>query len=62
MKKVINSKLVLFCIGILTGMFVVGLTKPTYVIEKPTYTYTKVSDWSSETNPRKIAYYEHLAK
>lgn len=61
MKK-LNSKLMLFCIGILTGMFIVGITKPRYTIEKPVYTYVKVSDWDKETNPRKIAYYEHLSK
>lgn len=62
MKKVINSKLLLFCIGIMIGMFVVGTTKPTYKIVKPIYTYVKVSDWAKETNPKKVAYYEHLAK
>ena len=48
--------------GIVIGMLVIGLTKPTYIVEKPVYTYVKVSDWSKETNPRKIAYYEHLAR
>lgn len=62
MKKEINSKSILFCIGIIIGMLAVGLTKPTYIIERPTYTYTKVSDWSKETNPRKVAYFEHLAR
>ena len=62
MKKVINSRVIVLCIGIIIGMFVVGLTKPTYKIERPRYTYIKIPDWSKETNPRKIAYYEHLAR
>ena len=62
MKKVTNFNLILFCIGIVIGMLVVGLSKPTYIIERPTYTYTKVSDWASETNPRKVAYFEHLVR
>lgn len=60
MKKVISSRSILFCIGIVIGMLVIGLTKPTYIVEKPVYTYVKTSDWSKESNPRKIAYYEHL--
>lgn len=62
MKKVINSRVIVLCIGIIIGMFVVGLTKPTYKIERPRYTYIKIPDWSKETNLRKIAYYEHLAR
>lgn len=60
MKKVINSRSILFCIGIVIGMLVVGLTKPSYIVERPIYTYLKVADWSKESNPKKIAYYEHL--
>lgn len=65
MKKVTSSTLssmVVLSIGIIIGMFVVGLTKPTYNRTKTVYTYVKVPDWSSEKNPRKIAYYEHLAR
>ena len=62
MKKVINSRSILFCMGIVIGMLIIGLTKPTYIVEKPVYTYVKVSDWSKESNPIKIAYYEHLAR
>jgi len=61
-RLVANTNLYVLCIGIIIGMFVVGLTKPTYKIERPRYTYIKVPDWSKETNPRKIAYYEHLAR
>lgn len=62
MKRVLKSRAILFCIGVVTGMLIVGLTKPTYVVEKPVYTYVKVEDWSKIPNMRKIAYYEHLAK
>lgn len=59
-RLVANTNLYVLCIGIIIGMFVVGLTKPTYKIHRPVYTYLKVSDWSKQTNSRKIAYYEHL--
>ena len=49
-------------IGIIIGMFVIGLTKPRYNKVKTVYTYVKIPDWSSEKNPNKIAYYEHLAR
>ena len=62
MKKVTNFNLTLFCIGVLIGMLVVGLTKPTYKLVRPIYTYVKISDWGKETNPRKVAYFEHLAR
>jgi hypothetical protein len=54
--------MVILSIGMIIGMFVIGLTKPRYNKTKTVYTYVKVPDWSSEKNPRKIAYYEHLAK
>jgi formylmethanofuran dehydrogenase subunit E-like metal-binding protein len=54
--------MVILCIGIIIGMFVIGLTKPRYNKTKTVYTYVNVPDWSSEKNPRKIAYYEHLAR
>jgi hypothetical protein len=62
MKRVINSRITILCIGIIVGMFVVGLTKPTYKLVRPIYTYVKTSDWGAETNPRKVGYYEHLAR
>jgi len=65
MKKGISSSLnsmVILSIGMIIGMFVIGLTKPKYNKIKAVYTYVKVPDWSSEKNPRKIAYYEHLAR
>lgn len=65
MKKVTSNtlnKMVIFSIGMIMGMFVIGLTKSTYVVEKPIYTYVKTSDWSKETNPRKVAYFEHLVR
>lgn len=65
MKKVTSKSLnniVILCIGVIIGMFVIGLTKPKYNKTKTVYTYVKVPDWSSEKNPRKIAYYEHLAR
>jgi len=54
--------MVILSIGMIIGMFVIGLTKPKYNKIKAVYTYVKVPDWSSEKNPRKIAYYEHLAR
>jgi hypothetical protein len=65
MKKVTNNtlnNLVILSIGMIIGMFVIGLTKPRYNKIKTVYTYIKLPDWSSEKNPKKIAYYEHLAK
>jgi hypothetical protein len=65
MKKVTNNtlnNLVILSIGMIIGMFVIGLTKPRYNKIKTVYTYIKLPDWSSEKNPNKIAYYEHLAK
>jgi hypothetical protein len=65
MKKVTNNtlnNLVILSIGMIIGMFVIGLTKPRYNKVKTVYTYVKLSDWSSEKNPNKIAYYEHLAR
>jgi hypothetical protein len=65
MKKVTSNtlnNLVILSIGIIIGMFVIGLTKPRYNKVKTVYTYVKLPDWSSEKNPNKIAYYEHLAK
>jgi hypothetical protein len=65
MKKVTNNtlnNLVILSIGMIIGMFVIGLTKPRYNKIKTVYTYVKLPDWSSEKNPNKIAYYEHLAK
>jgi hypothetical protein len=65
MKKVTSNALnnmVMLSIGMIIGMFVIGLTKPRYNKVKTVYTYVKLSDWGSEKNPRKIAYYEHLAR
>jgi hypothetical protein len=65
MKKVTSNTLnnmVMLSIGIIIGMFVIGLTKPRYNKVKTVYTYVKIPDWSSEKNPNKIAYYEHLAR
>ena len=65
MKKVTSSTLnnmVILSIGMIIGMFVIGLTKPKYNKTKTVYTYVNVPDWSSEKNPKKIAYYEHLAR
>lgn len=65
MKKVTSKSLtnmVILSIGMIIGMFVIGLTKPRYNKTKTVYTYVKIPDWSSEKNPRKIAYYEHLAR
>lgn len=65
MKKVTSKSLnniVILCIGMIIGMFVIGLTKPKYNKTKTVYTYVKLPDWSSEKNPKKIAYYEHLAR
>lgn len=65
MKKVTSNtlnKMVIFSMGMIIGMFVIGLTKSTYIAEKPIYTYVKTSDWSKETNPKKVAYYEHLVR
>lgn len=54
--------MVILSIGIIIGMFVIGFTKPRYNKIKTVYTYVKIPDWSFEKNPRKIAYYEHLAR
>lgn len=62
MKKVTNLNLMTFCIGMLIGMFVIGLTKPTYKLVRPVYTFVKPLDRSGETNPIKVGYYEHLAR
>ena len=65
MKKVTSNTLnnmVMLSIGMIIGMFVIGFTKPRYNKVKTVYTYMKIPDWSSEKNPNKIAYYEHLAK
>ena len=65
MKKVTSNTLnnmVMLSIGIIIGMFVIGLTKPRYNKVKTVYTYVKLPDWGLEKNPRKIAYYEHLAR
>jgi uncharacterized membrane-anchored protein YhcB (DUF1043 family) len=65
MKKVTSKSLnnmVILSIGIIIGMFVIGFTKPRYNKIKTVYTYVKIPDWSFEKNPRKIAYYEHLAR
>lgn len=65
MKKVTNStlnKMVIFSMGMIIGMFVIGLTKATYTVERPIYKYVKTSDWSKEVNPRKVAYFEHLVR
>lgn len=64
MKKVTSNtlnKMIIFSIGMIMGMFVIGLTKSTYVVEKPIYTYVKTSDWSKkEFNKRALGYYNHL--
>ena len=60
--KIIMVLCAILSIGMIIGMFVIGLTKPRYNRTKTVYTYVKVPDWSSEKNPRKIAYYEHLAR
>ena len=65
MKKVTSNTLnnmVILSIGMIIGMFVIGLTKPRYNRTKTVYTYVNFPDWSSEKNPKKIAYYEHLAR
>ena len=63
MKKEINIKgSLLFAVGLLIGMFLVGFTKTTYMhIKRVSINrYLKVNDWKSETNPKKVKYLEHL--
>jgi uncharacterized membrane protein YciS (DUF1049 family) len=52
----------LFAVGLLIGMLIVGFTKPTYMhIKRVSINrYLKVNDWKSETNPKKVKYLEHL--
>jgi len=63
MKKEINIRgSLLFAVGLLIGMLLVGFTKPTYMhIKRVSINrYLKVNDWKSETNPKKVKYLEHL--
>jgi uncharacterized membrane protein YciS (DUF1049 family) len=63
MKKEISIKgSLLFAIGLLIGMLLVGFTKPTYMhIKRVSINrYLKVNDWKSETNIKKVKYLEHL--
>lgn len=62
MKREIRSNnILILCIGIMIGMFIVGLTKPVYKKVKEVNVYVKTTDWSKrEFNKRALGYYNHL--
>lgn len=64
MKKVTSKSLnniVILCIGMIIGMFVIGLTKPVYKKVKEVNVYIKTTDWTNKKfNSRAAGYYNHL--
>jgi type III secretory pathway component EscR len=64
MKKVTSKSLnniVILCIGMIIGMFVIGLTKPVYKKVKEVNVYVKTADWTNKKlNSREVGYYNHL--
>jgi uncharacterized membrane protein YciS (DUF1049 family) len=63
MKKEIKVKgPLLFAVGLIVGMLLVGFTKPVKknVKKVVVYNYVKVQDWKTEKNAKKVEYFEHL--